>query len=146
MPQEISRPVLTPIQLRPEHGAEVPDADLHGVGCGALGLAGDVVGRPGQHDGGGGVDAGGGEDGAEVGHARGGGAQQDDVPHDGDAGGAHDEGRAQAVALREDGDRDGQAGGARVGGHGQQLRLGGRVAELLDDGGQEEGERVQWEG
>lgn len=83
----------------------------------------------------------------EIGHARPADgilvAEQDGVADDGGDGGADDEGRAAVQLLRHDGHDDGQDGGERVGRDGQQLRARGRVAEALDDGGQEERERVE---
>ena len=88
MAQKKPRPatIITPVQLRSEHGAKIADADLHGVSRRALRLARDVVGGPREDDSGGRVDARGGEDGADVGEARGcrGGGEEDDVADDGE--------------------------------------------------------------
>lgn len=66
MTQEIPRRRLSPVQLRAQHSAQIPNRDLHGVGDAALRLARDVVRRPRKHDGHGRVDACGGEEGAQV--------------------------------------------------------------------------------
>lgn len=62
--EEIPRRGFRAVQLRAEHGAQVPDGDLHGVGDAAFRLARDVIRWPGEDDGDGGVDACGGEEGS----------------------------------------------------------------------------------
>ena len=66
MPDIECRRVLAAVQLGPHHSAQIADSDLQAAGHRALRRAGDVDGGPAQSQGGGGVDAGGGEEGAEV--------------------------------------------------------------------------------
>ena len=100
-------------------------------------MAGHIIRGPGEHDGGGGVDAHCREDGAEVGYAGfvGGRGEEEDVAEDGDAGGGDYEGGANVGAFRKDGHCDGEEGGAGVGGDGEELGLGGGVAEFFYYGG-----------
>lgn len=139
MSQHIARPIITPIQLGADDGAQIANGDLHGVGGRALRLAGDVDGGPAQRQRDGRVDAAGGEEGAEVGDARVVGgmglAEQDAVADGGEEGGAEDEGGARVEALRDDGEREGEDEGEGVGWYGEELRVGGGVAKGFDDGG-----------
>lgn len=138
MPDDVARPVERAVQLRAQHGPQVPDADLHGVGDGALRLPGDVDGRPRQRQRGGRVDPAGGEEGPRVrdaGSADGVGvAQQDGVPDGRERRGAGDEEAALVETLRQA--RYGQGRREREGVRrdGEELCVGCRVAEGANDG------------
>lgn len=106
MSQEIPRRCLGTVQLRPQHGSQVPDGDLHGVGDAAFRLPRDVVRRPGEDNSHGGVDACCGEEGAQVGDSGSVLGEEEDVADYGDDGGAHDERGAKVGAFGEDGDDD----------------------------------------
>ena len=113
---------------RTDHGAQVADSDLQGVGSGALGLAADVDGGPAEGQGDGWVDACGGEEGADVGDA---GSlswvlvcEEDDVADDGDGGEAGDEDGAALEFLAGDCDGDGQECGQDVWWDRQELCVG----------------------
>jgi len=148
MSQKPPRRRLRPIQLRAQHGAQIPNGNRHRRGSRALRLARHVGRWPRQHDGGRRVDAGGGEDGADVGDAGSAvwGREEDDVADYSEGGTAEDERRAFVGAFGEDGDDDCEDGGDGVGGDGEELGVGGAVAEVFDDGWEEEGEGVEGEG
>lgn len=54
--------IYLPVQLCAKDSSEVADADLHGIRRRSLSLTADVIGRPRQDNGGGGVDAPSGKD------------------------------------------------------------------------------------
>ncbi len=90
MADNVAGAVAGAVQLGAEYSAQVADADLHGVGDGALRLTRDVDGRPRQRQRRRRIDAARSEKGAEVRHARpvarlliG---QEDDVSDDGEEG------------------------------------------------------------
>ena len=47
MPHIIPWAILCPINLRPNHSTQIPDADLQRIADGTLRLARDIAGRPG---------------------------------------------------------------------------------------------------
>lgn len=145
MPEIEPRARLGPVQLRPQHGAQVPDRDLHRVRRRALRLARHVVRRPREHDRRGGVDAGGGQDRAGVADPRpvARRREEDDVADDRERRAGRDERRAPARLLRPDGREHGEGGRDDVGWDRHELGLRGGVAEGGDDAGQEEGEGVE---
>lgn len=51
MADEKARSGFVSVQLSAEHGAQIADGNLHGVGGGAFRLSADVVGGPGEDDG-----------------------------------------------------------------------------------------------
>ena len=67
---QVSRTVLSTVDLGSDDCAAVSDGDLEAVGHGAFGLAAYVYGWPGEHEAYGGVDPGCGEEDAGVGYAR----------------------------------------------------------------------------
>lgn len=137
MSYEKPRPVMRPVQLRPQHGPEIPDGNLHRIRRRALRLSRDVVRRPCEHDRHGRVDPCGREDGARVAGPRRRGAQQHDVAHARDRRGGEDQGRSAGQTLREVREEEGYAGCEGVRGYGEQLGLGGGVAEPFNDGREE---------
>lgn len=132
MADEVPRAVVGAVELRAQHGAQVPDRDLHRVGDGALRLARHVDGGPREGERRRGVDAAGREEGAHVGDAgaagRVGVGEQDDVPYRAEGGGPGDEGGALVQALGEGGDGQRCDEGECVGRDRQELRLGGCVS------------------
>ena len=131
-----SRAGLRPVQLRARHRAEIANRDRHSRSCSALRLAGYIGRRPGKHDRRRGVDACGGEDRADVRHARlvRGRREEDDVPDDGEAAGGDDERGAALHLLGQDGDDDCCERGHGVRRHGQELGLRCGIAQICDDG------------
>ena len=111
---------VRPVQLRAQHGPHVAHRDLQRVGRCALRLPGDIVRGPGEDDGCGGVDARGGENGADVAGAGGiaWDCEQNDVADNRHGRADQDEGRAPTRFLRQDCYEHCQAGGDGVGWHG----------------------------
>lgn len=133
MPDRIPRRVPRPVQLRPDHGSQIPHRDLQRARRRALRLPADVHRRPGQRERHGGVDAACGEEDAGVGEARvvcgGGVGEQDDVAGYGEGGAGEDEGGAAGGALGDCGEEDCEGCCEGVGGDGEELGGGGGVAE-----------------
>lgn len=119
---------LGPVQLRAHDGAQVADCvlsaeysrfmmgvfftgDLHRVGRRSFCLTADVVGGPGEHDGGGWIDAAGRKDGPRIRDASLFAGEKNDVADDGEAGAAHDKWGPDFRLLGRDGNDHGQAGG-----------------------------------
>lgn len=129
---DIPRSIPAPIQLRPQHGAQVADTNLHRVRHRSLGLSGHVNRRPGEGQGRGGVDAAGSEEGAGVREAGAGDgvfvSKQHDVADYGQDGGADDEDGALVQTLGDGGDGEGGEEGEGVGRDGEELGGGGAVA------------------
>lgn len=124
MSQHIARRRRRSIELRSDNRTQVADADLHGASRGALGLPRDIHGRPSQTEGGGGIDASSGEEGAGIRDA---GAvrdvrriaYEDGVADDGNEGARNHERRAMMQALRDDRHRNRQQRRQRVRRHGE---------------------------
>lgn len=137
MPHDVPRPVGSAVQLCAQHRAAVPNADLHCVGDGTLGLARDIDGGPGEHECDGGEDAACGEEGAEVGDARTsdwiGVAKEDDVPDDSEGSGTHDEDGPAADSLGDDSEGEGSGKSKGVGGNCEELGNCGGVSEVVDN-------------
>jgi len=110
-------------------------------------LARYVCCGPRKYDGRGRIDACSCEDGSEVRDAGFGvrGCEEDDVSHDSERRRSDDERSAFVRFLSKNSDDDSEDRGDCIGRDGQELGLCGGVAELADDGGEEEGECVQGE-
>lgn len=131
-------PIIRPVHLRPQHGAEIADTDLHRIGRGALCLTGDVEGRPGEHEARGRVDACCSEEHARVRQT---GAshgiivgEEEDVTQRRDKGRTGDEEAAALEALRCNCDRNGGSEGEGIGWDGEELGSRGGVAEVFNNG------------
>ena len=137
MPKHISRSRVRTIQLRSQHRAQVPNANLHSISRCALGLSTNVDSGPAEDQGNGGVDADGCEKGSHVRNTWScfgvGVSEEDNVADDCDGGGGEDEEGAAGVAFRKDGPKDCEEGCDGVGGDGEELGLGGCVAHVADN-------------
>lgn len=128
------------------HPTEVAHADLDGHARAALVAPREVVGQPRDVAREARVDGARDEEHARVHDARPLSRVRREAhgePDDHDAEEADDEGAAPAEAVRQPREDDGEDGGRDVDGHRQQLRRAGGVAQVLDDGGEEETDPVE---
>lgn len=151
MPEQKLGRVLGAVEITRHRPAEIPKPDLQRHARGALVAAGEIVRDPGHIAREGGVDAGDGDEDARVHEAGevavGGGGDGDDEADQDGRHGSEDEVPSVTAALHravgEVAHGDGEDGREDVHGHGEQLGRGRFVAEVFDDGGQEEGDAVQ---
>ncbi|KAH9864395.1 hypothetical protein J1614_010329 [Plenodomus biglobosus] len=110
VPKHVSRCCVRPVQLRSQHGTQIPNGNLHCICCCTFCLTRHVDGRPAQHQSDGGVDANCGKKDACVGHARMGSrilvGEQNNVADDGYRGSSNDEQSALCISFGQYGPED----------------------------------------
>lgn len=138
MANPIPRRPLRSVELRSHHRSQIPNANLHRRCCRPLRLPGYVVRRPRKPQSCRWIYAGGSEERAYVGYCGVFGGirvgEKQNVANDADGRGDDDERSADVVPFGGHGDDDGEDRGEGVRRDREELRAGGCVAEIFDDG------------
>lgn len=146
MTKSVLRLVLHSVNVGGDSSEQVTNTNLHSHGNGSLVRARDVVGDPGDNTGDGGVDTEGGKVTADVGGSRVGSSRNGDgenvTEHHANQVECNED-RSLLQLIGEPGLAHTPDSSNNVNGDGEELGLGGGVAEVLDNGGQEEGDGVK---